>query len=439
MHFRLKHSAKFLSICVIFLSACSPSGSNPNKPVEKKVVVWHWMNDRQDALASLAKKYTLETGVPVEFKLFSPEDIYRQKVIAAARAGELPEVFGILGEKKTLASFITAGDISELTSYMEENNKEWENHFYRQALNVTIFSADNFYKVKPGIYGVPIDITLMQFVYNKKLFKDAGLNPDRAPATLDELVSMAKKIKEKTGADGFISGWGESWLLNSLAMEWAINIMGEEKFYQTIAGKVPYTDPDWIAVFSQFSKLKDSGILSSNITTIINKESESAFSTDKSAFSYTGSWSFNVYKQSSANLDYAFFGLPKVSDKFPSKIWGGAGSSFMVYDKSPNKAEAIKFLKWLTQVDQQKFLAKETNNLPAVKGCEAEIAPVLRPLLSDLNNLTHPNNWPANEDYRVTEVFNKGLQEIVMGLKSPEQLAKEVQEVKQRVFKENQN
>jgi len=423
------------------LAGCANEKSSAVKagesPAVKKIVVWHWMNDRHCAFDELAAKYKAQTGIDVEFKLFSPPDIYSQKVIAAARAGNLPDVFGILGEKKTLASFIKAGHVLDLTAYMIADHKVWQDSFFTQALEVNVFRAGNSYQAPAGVFGVPIDTTLMQFVYNKALFKKAGLDPEQPPATIEEFINMALAVKKKTGSDGFICGWGENWLLNSLAMEWAINTMGEEKFYQTIAGKVPYTDPDWISVFSQFSKLKDSGILSPNITTMINKESESAFSADRSAFSYNGSWSVNVYKQLSQNLDYAFFGLPKVSNKFPAKIWGGAGSSFMVYAKSPNKDEAVSFLKWLTQEDQQKVLAKATNNLPSVKGCESEVAPVLKPLLADFDNLTHPNNWPAYEDYRVTEVLNKGLQRIVMGLMTPDQLAKEVQEVKQRANNSN--
>jgi hypothetical protein len=49
--------------------------------------------------------------------------------------------------------------------------------------------------------------------------------------------------------------------------------------------------------------------------------------------------------------------------------------------------------------------------------------------------LTHPNVWPDNEDSQVIEVMNQGLQQIVMGIKTPEQLAKEIEEKKQRVLR----
>jgi ABC-type glycerol-3-phosphate transport system substrate-binding protein len=420
-------------VAVTFLSGCAPQNGEV-KERKEEIVIWHWMNDRKDAFEELATIYTEETGIPVKFKLFFPPDIYTQKVIAAARAGNLPEIFGILAEKKTFASFIKAGHILNLTPYMKENANRWRNSFYPQSLKVTSFVAGNRYDVEHGIYGVPIDTTLMQFIYNKTIFKEAGLNPDLPPQTFDELIQYAQTIKEKLGVDGFVCGWGEGWLLNSLATQWAINLMGEEAFINTIKGDIPYTDANWIKVFTLFQKLRDSGILVSDITTMINKESEDAFSKGEAAFSFNGSWSVNVYNQLAPDLNYAFFSLPKVSSEFPVKIWGGAGSSFMANAKSSNKEKAVDFLKWLTGKQQQTLLIQQTNNLPSIKNCEDSLPRILTTLLDDLDNLTHPNIWPYNEDSRVIEVLNKGLQQIVMGIKTPEEIAQKIQGVKLRVL-----
>lgn len=408
--------------------------ASKEKTEEKEVVIWHWMNDRKDAFDELSRKYTLHTGIPVKFKLFFPPDIYSQKVIAAARAGNLPEIFGILGEKQSLGSFIKAGHILDLSPYMKENSAEWENRFYPQTLQTTEFKKKNSYDVPPGLYGVPIDTTLMQFVYNKNLFNQAGLDSNNPPQTFEEFVSYAQTIKNKLGVDGFICGWGEGWLLNCLSTEWAINIMGEEKFIRTIEGKIPYTDAGWIRVFSLFGALRAADVLSADITTMINKEAEDLFSKEKAAMAFNGSWSVNVYKQLAPDLDYAFFSLPRASNT-AFKVWGGAGSSFMVNAKSANKNEAVKFLKWLTAEEQQKALIKETNNLPSIKNCEQDLPPILSSIMHNLDRITHPNIWPYNEDSRVLEVMNKNLQQIVMGIKTPQEAAQEIQEIKLRVLK----
>ena len=428
-------------ILLVGLVGLTLAGCTAGKPKEDKLVIWHWMTDREDAFTELAKKYTQESGLKVEFKLFFPPKIYSQKVIAAARAKTLPDIFGILGERKIVSAFIKAGHILNLSSYMDEKVSpesqeiiQWQDTFYPKTLRIVTFNQNNTYGVSAGIYGVPIDTAVMQFIYNKTLFKKAGLDPEKSPETIDEFITLAKEIKRKTGTAGFICGWGEGWLLNALATEWAINSMGENKFLKTIQGEVSYTDPEWINVFSLFAKLKESGILASNIATMTNKEAEAAFAEGKAAFSFNGSWSVNTYRQLSEELDYAFFSLPKISSEHPIKVWGGAGSSFMVNTNSPKKNQAVKFLKWLSAKEQQIFLAKETNNLPAIKNIDEELPPILKNLLGTFGDLTHPDIWPKNEDSRIIEIMNRGLQQIVMGFKTPEEVAREIRNKKEKVL-----
>ncbi|MBN3040779.1 MAG: extracellular solute-binding protein, partial [Candidatus Omnitrophica bacterium] len=281
--------------------------------------------------------------------------------------------------------------------------------------------------------GAPIDTTIMQFVYNKKILNSLGhADP---PKTFDQFMEYAKEAKTKLNTIGFISGWGEGWLLNALATEWAINLMGEDKFLRTIKGEISYTDPDWLKVFNLFAILKDAGILAPNIATMTNKEAEDAFARGKALFSFNGSWSVNVYDQLNPQLEYAFFSLPRVSDIYPVKIWGGAGASFMVNANSTDKEQAVDFLKWLTEKEQQVFLIKETSNLSSIMGNEDVLAPILKDLIPNLDNLTHPDTWPQNEDSRVIETLNKGLQQIVNGLKTPEEVAREIQQKKEKVSK----
>lgn len=421
----------FVFILSCFIVGCT---NNPNENTNK-IVIWHWMNDRQLAFDQLAKDYLAETGVAVEFKLFSPPDIYSQKVIAAARAGNLPDIFGIIGEKKTFASFIKANYLYSFTDVMKANDNEWENRFYPNTLKVVVFEKDNSYGVAEGIYAVPIDTTIIKFVYNKDIFKKAGLDPENPPADFAAFLAQAKAINKAFGFDGFVCGWSEGWLLNCLATEWAFNIMGEKKFFQTIEGVVPYTDPQWVKVFSLFKEMSEADILNSNITTMINKEAEEAFSQGKAGFSFNGSWAVNVYKQLNPDLNYGYFSPPSVSQSFPVRTWGGAGSSFMINAKSKVKEQAVNFLKWITEKKQQEFLVKETNNLPSIQGCEEGIPPLLKSLINDFNSLTHPDVWPDSEDSRVVEVRDRGLQQIIMGIKSPEDVAKEIQDVKKRVSK----
>jgi ABC-type glycerol-3-phosphate transport system substrate-binding protein len=389
------------------------------------------MTDRQAAFAELSKRYEQVFGVKVNFELYAPSEAYSQKVRAAAQGVNLPDIFGILAAKLDFASFINAGHVLDLTSYMEENDQAWRNSFFPNALQINEFKSDDTYKVKAGIYGVPIDTMLIQMVYNKKLYSDLGFDPASPPATFEEFLQASSKLKGKD-IQGFVSGWGEYWMLDCFANNYAFNIMGKDKVLATIKGDVPYTDPDWIKVFSIFKEMKDSGIITTAVITIVNKTAEQLFSNEKALFAFNGSWCVNVYKSMNPNLNYGVFLPPQISDKFAMRVWGGAGSSFMVNARSKNKEEAVKFLRWLTAKEQQVYLSQETNNLPSNKESIGSIPQILSDFAKNMEYTTHPNIWGVSEFSSVIEAFDRGLQSIILGQKSPEQVAQEVQKAKDR-------
>ena len=128
------------------------------------------MTDRQSAFEELAGRYEQETGTKINFELYAPSDAYSQKVRAAAQGNNLPDIFGILGEKRLFASFVKAGCVLDLSPYKQEDSRNWQDSFFAKALAVNEFIQGNSYGVNPGIYGVPLDVTTIQMLYNKDLF-----------------------------------------------------------------------------------------------------------------------------------------------------------------------------------------------------------------------------------------------------------------------------
>lgn len=402
-----------------------------DKAVQKNITAWHWMTDRDNAFQELAKRYQEKTGVKVNFELYAPSDAYSQKVRAAAQGKNLPDVFGVLGEKRDFGSFIKAGYITDLTSSMNENNQEWKKRFFAKALAVNEFNEGNSYGVTPGIYGVPIDVMTIMMLYNKDILKEVGLDPNTPPANWEDFIAIGKKLKEAK-KQGLISGWGEVWMIDCLANNFAFNLMGKDKVLATIRGEVAYTDPDWIKVLTLFKDMQDAGLLYNGLVSMVNKTAEQLFANGRAAFAFNGSWCVNVYNGMNPDLKYAAMLPPRISDKFPQSVWGGAGSSFMVFDKSKNKEEAIKFLKWLTDKEQQVFLAEQTLNLPANKDAVGKISPILAQFSQAVDYSTHPSTWGVSEFSQVIEAFDKGIQSIIIGEKTPEQIASEVQKIKER-------
>jgi len=438
MRFYPKNFKLFLTILSVgfFIFSFAGCFSQNSCQLKPSVNVWHWMTDRQPAFEELAKRYEQDFGVKVNFELYAPSDAYSQKVRAAAQGTNLPDIFGILGEKRDFGSFIKAGHILDLTAYMDAEQGKWRNSLFEKALAVNEFPEGNIYGVKSGVYGVPIDIMTIQMVYNKDLFRQLGLDPQNPPQTFEEFLSIGKKIKG-SNLQGLVSGWGEVWMIDCFANNYAFNIMGKDKVLATIKGDSPYTDPDWIRVLGLFKQMQGGGILANGLVTMVNKTAEQLFANGRAVFAFNGSWCVNVYKGMNPKLDYGVMMPPKASDKFPMAIWGGAGSSFIVNARSKNKEEAVKFLQWLTEKDQQTYLSQTTNNLPANKECLVQIPQILSEFAKNMEFATHPNIWGVSEFPAVIETLDKGIQSIIIGEKTPEQVASEVQKIKDRELAKN--
>ena len=419
--------SSFMVFLSVFLAGCDQQGQKPGQV--KSITIWHWMSDRESAFTELAKQYETETGIRVNFELYAPSDVYAQKVRAAAQTNTLPDIFGILGEKRDFASFVKSGYVYDLTEEMDRDNGAWKNKLFAKAFGVNEFEQGNSFEIKPGIYGVPIDVTNIQMLYNKDLLQRAGV--DTLPKTWKDLVDVNRKLKAK-GTQGLVSGWGEIWMIDCLASNYAFNIMGKDKVLDTIRGKVPYTDPDWIRVFDLFREMRDEGMLASGIVTMVNKTAEQLFANNRAAFAFNGSWCVNVYKSMNPDLNYGVMLPPQASDKYPMSIWGGAGSSFMVNNESKKAQLAVDFLKWITDTPQQVFLSKETQDLPSNKYSLKDIPMALSQFASAMDNTTHPSVWGVSESHQVIEAFDKGIQSIIIGEKTPEQLGREVQAIKER-------
>lgn len=193
------------ALCLLLCLGCAQKQGDPNT-----VTVWHWMTDRNDAFQELAKKYEQQTGIKVKISLFAPSDVYTKKITASTQANILPDIFGILDTKKTFSDFIKYGYIADLTAEFEADNAQWKESIFEKALSSNTFEKGNVYGIKPGIYGVPLDVTIMQMLYNKKLLAKAGYqNP---PQTFQEFIEVSQALR-RVGIPSMVSGWGETWMI----------------------------------------------------------------------------------------------------------------------------------------------------------------------------------------------------------------------------------
>ncbi len=408
------------------LSGCFGSSDegakNPNQ-----IEVWHWMTDRQEAFEALAAQYKKETGVEVRFLTFAPSDIYQQKIIAAIQGNLLPDVFGVLSGDKDFASFIKAGHILDLTAQMDSG---WKEELFPKAVLHNSFIEGNEWGVKPGVYGVPVDVNDMLVYYNKDLFKKAGLDPENPPKTWTEFIAAGKKLRA-AGIQPFVSGFGEAWLVGTFLYSYQWHILGRERMIATIEGRLPYNDPEWVKIFGLYKEMRDAGMFASGMATMINKYAEQVFANQQAAMALNGSWGVNVYHGMNPALNYGVMLPPSVDGAaFPMKIWGGGGSSLVVNARSPRAKAAVDFLRWFTRKEQQLVLAEQTHNIPSNVRCLDQLPPLLKQFADAMDKTW--DKLPVVEDWEVITKTNTLLQSIIIGELEPKDMADQLAELKKR-------
>lgn len=97
------------------------------------------------------------------------------------------------------------------------------------------------------MFWVPAATGAFGLWYNKDLFEQAGLDPEAPPKTIEDMISYAKTITEKTGVPGL--GWGIS------ATEDFANVI--ESFYSSYTGADIWSDKDKSFTFEKDEKNRE--------------------------------------------------------------------------------------------------------------------------------------------------------------------------------------
>ena len=103
---------------------------------------------------------------------------------AAPDVARLPILWG--------AEFAAKGQLAEIK--LEEFGFKRED-FWSGALKSVTWNGK--------IYGIPTNNETMAFIWNKDIFKKAGLDPEKPPATWDDVVKYSAQIKKATGKSGY--------------------------------------------------------------------------------------------------------------------------------------------------------------------------------------------------------------------------------------------
>jgi multiple sugar transport system substrate-binding protein len=128
---------------------------------------------------------------------------------AQLAGGTLPDVFTVpFTDGTSLIDHKQVADISSLVSALP----------YAKEFNPAVIK--NGENAKGGVEGIPIGAYGQALYYNRSLFTQAGLNPDKPPTTWAQVRSDAKKIADKTGEAGYATMTQSNtggWILTSMA------------------------------------------------------------------------------------------------------------------------------------------------------------------------------------------------------------------------------
>ncbi len=159
-----------------------------------KMVFWpEWGGKDADALQAQVNKYTTETGVTVEFLPIRDH----ARMIASMGAGNPPDLL-MTWDSGAVGSWGFNKALIDLTPYIEQSK------FDMNSLHPLGVAAGKLFGKQ---IGMPLSNYFNTVLYwNKKVFKDAGLDPEKPPETWEDVRAMADKI---TVVDnGQIKKWG---------------------------------------------------------------------------------------------------------------------------------------------------------------------------------------------------------------------------------------
>jgi multiple sugar transport system substrate-binding protein len=118
---------------------------------------------------------------------FVPTDDYQTKVGAAAAAGGLPDLFS--ADVVFMPNWTSAGLFTDITDRI--NGLPFAANIAQAAIDVSAWEGKK--------YGLPFIVDLSVWMYNKKLFRDAGLDPENPPKTFGEFVDAARAVAKLGG------------------------------------------------------------------------------------------------------------------------------------------------------------------------------------------------------------------------------------------------
>ncbi|WP_030908221.1 extracellular solute-binding protein [Streptosporangium amethystogenes] len=415
-----------LAASVLLLGACGTSadndGTQPGASTgSEKVTFEFWNLATAEPLKSFwadrVKEYQAAHPNVTIKNIGIENDSYKPKLATLTQSGKAPDLYSTWGGG-VLKQHIEAGLVKDLSS----EAGDILGNFTPASLAAYQFDGKT--------YGLPTDIGMVGFWYNKSIFTKAGISTP--PATWTEFLDAVKKIKA-TGTTPIALAGKAKWPGHYYWAYLAMRVAGLDALSQ--AGTTnDFTGPDFVAAGQRLKELVDlqpfqKGFLNADYSTPDGQAA--TVSNGKAAMELMGQWAPSVQKDSGKGLgdDLGFFTFPSVDGGKGSAgdAFGGGGGLAVGVNAPP---AALDFLKFALKQENHSKAVAAGGVLPVLKGEESAVTDPNIKVVSDALSAATGFQLYLDQAYppAVGQEVNDAVAELIAGKKTPEEVVKVITE-----------
>lgn len=279
-----------------------------------------------------------------------PDNQVVSKLAIGVQAGDVPDVISF--DLIYMPDFMRAGLLTDITDEMKGDA-----NFAKVAPAFTKLAT-----YKDRLYGTGFTPDVSILIYNKDLFRKAGLDPDKAPTSLQQIHDDAKKIRA-LGPDIYGFYFSGSCPGCNIFTTSPMMVASGAKILPASGDEEPLAGDGVKDVLQLFRDMWSEGLIPKSAQPDNGANFVANFKTGKIGIQGAGGFLISDLKKDAPNLDFGVAFLPGVKDGEASAFVGG---DVVAIPKGSKHADlALSFIKWeLTDEAQLEGLAKN-NILPS--------------------------------------------------------------------------
>lgn len=265
-----------------------------------------------------------------------------QKYAVATAGGTAPDALSL--DLIYTPAFAAAGQLEDLTDFAKSLP-------YFDTLSKAHISVGTY---NDRIFGMPFSADGSVLIWNKKLFKQAGLDPEKGPATWAEIRADAERVNALGGDIKGLYFSGNCGGCNIFTFTPLIWASGGDIF-SADGRQVTLDTPQMRDAIAFYQGMVKDKLVPAGAQTDTGSNFFAAFATGKIGITPSGSFAIGALASQSPDLEYGVAQLPG-KDGGSSSFAGG--DNFVV-SKGTKKMEAVKaFLTFSYSLEGQTLLAR---------------------------------------------------------------------------------